>query len=273
MGIFNILDPVLDFILGSLLNFGYLIFLLIMSFLISLGIMLLTKYATNQKLMKELKDSMKSYQDQIKQHKSNPSKALELQKKAMELNLEYMRHGLKTTLYSFIPIIIMLGWIGSNVGYMPIKSGEQFNVTIQFNKNFNGNAAIDVPAGIELQSGDNVTVNNGRASWSLKSEKEGDYELIFNIDHETLSKNVLITNELKHSPVVKRKKGLMDFIYGSREGYLDSNSSAEQIILGNNPTKPLNKLGIFGWHPGWLGVYIISSIVFTMILRKVLKVY
>ena len=273
MGLFNILDPALDFIFRPLLNLGYLGFLLIMSFLISLGIILLTKYTTNQKLMKELRDSMKSYQDQMKEHKNNPSKVLELQKKAMEQNMEYMKHSFRTTIYSFIPIIIILGWVGSSVAYLPIMPNEQFNTTLLFNKNFQGNVTIDIPNEIKLLSNKAIPIEGGRASWILKSQKEGNYEIMFNADHEVSSKEVLITNALKYSPVVKRKKGLIDFIYGSREGYLDSTGSVQQITLNNKFTHPIGNLSLFGWQPGWLGIYIISSIIFTMILRKFLKVY
>ena len=273
MGLFNLLDPVLDFIFRPLLGIGYLGFLLIMSFLISLGIILLTKYTTNQKLMKELRDLMKSYQDQMKEHKSNPSKVLELQKKAMEQNLEYMKHSFRTTIYSFIPVIIILGWVGSSVAYLPIAQNEQFNVTMQFSKNFQSNATIEVPSQFELLSNKNIPVENDKATWNIKSQKEGNYELIFNSGQETFSKEVFITNKLRYAPIIKRKKGIIDFIYGSREGYIDTGSSAQQIILNNKPTKPLGKISLFGWQPGWLGVYILSSIIFTMGLRKMLKVY
>ena len=273
MGLFNLIDPALDLIFRPLLNLGYLGFLIIMSFLISVGIILLTKYTTNQKLMKELRDSMKSYQDQMKEHKSNPSKVLELQKKAMEKNMEYMRHSFRTTIYSFIPIIILLGWVSSSVAYLPITPNEQFNATILFNKNFQGNITIDVPPEIKSLSSKTITIEESKATWSLKAQKEGDYELMFNADSETLSKEVIITNKLKYSPIIKRKRGFIDFIYGPREGYLESTSPAQQIKLSNKPTKPLGKISLFGWEPGWLGVYIISSIIFTMILREFLKVY
>ena len=273
MGLFNILDPALDFVFGPLLNISYIVFLLVMSFFISLGIILLTKYTTNQALMKELRDEMKSYQNEIKTHKSNPSKALELQKKAMEKNMEYMKHSFRATIYSFIPIIILLGWVAATAGYVPIKSNEQFNITIIFNKGFNANTTIAVPAGFTLLSSETAPAEDGTASWKLKSGKEGSYDIDFKSGQETFSKEVVVSELPKHNSVLKKKKGIFDFIYGSREGYLDADSIASQIVLSNRASKPFGSISLFGWHPGWLGTYILLSIVFTMGLRKLLKVY
>jgi len=48
------------------------------------------------------------------------------------------------------------------------------------------------------------------------------------------------------------------------------NSRLELIRIDNNPKKLLN---IFGWKVGWLWAYIIFSIIFSMLLRKIIKVY
>ena len=41
----------------------------------------------------------------------------------------------------------------------------------------------------------------------------------------------------------------------------------------NKKVKPLGNVSLFGWKPGWLGVYIIFSIIFSMVLRKLLKIH
>lgn len=274
MGIFNIIDPILDFIFVPLLSLGYFVFLLVISFLISLMLMLMTKYLTDQKLMKELRDNMKSYQEQMKQHKSNPSKVMELQKKSMEQNLIYMKHSFKTTIYSFLPIIIIIGWMSSHASYLPISPNEQFSANLTFSKNFNDKITIEVPNGMEVLSERTVAVKDGKASWNLKASKEGSYNLVFNTESSgILEKRILITTKPKYEPVVKIKKGLIDFIYGSREGYINKESPAINIQLSNKPVKPLVNISIFGWRPGWLGTYIILSIIFTMVLRKIMKVH
>jgi uncharacterized membrane protein (DUF106 family) len=36
---------------------------------------------------------------------------------------------------------------------------------------------------------------------------------------------------------------------------------------------PLGAFSLLGWHPGWLGTYIILSLIISLLLRKVMKVY
>ena len=52
----------------------------------------------------------------MKLHKESPQKVMELQKQAMEKNLVLMKHSMKPTLYTFIPLIIIFGWIRTTFG-------------------------------------------------------------------------------------------------------------------------------------------------------------
>ncbi len=273
MGLFNIIDPALDFILRPVLSMGHLWFFIIISLFVSFAITVSYKFLTDQKRMKELKDTIKEYQGKIKENKGDHKKAMELQKKAMELNFEYMKHSFKATLYTMIPVIIIFGWVSANAAYMPIMPGDEFSAAVYFKNGFNGNATIEAPEAVELLSDKTIAANDGRALWNMKANEGGRYELIFTANGESFSKNLLITKELRYESISKRKKGLFDWIYGAKEGYLSKESNVFQITLGNKAAKPFGRFSLFGWEPGWIGTYIIFSIVFSTLLRKVMKVY
>ena len=92
----------LNIIFAPLFKLPVVLAVIILAFTISLIIIVITKYTTNQTLMKKLKDDLKDHQKQIKELKSNPAKAMEVQKKAMELNMQYMSHSLsQPSLLSF----------------------------------------------------------------------------------------------------------------------------------------------------------------------------
>jgi len=101
----------LDFVFGPLLKLPTLAAVIILSFLISLLITLIYKWTTNQSVMKELKDEIKKLQEQAKQLKEQPDKAMEIHKKVMETNMQYMSHSMKPTLITFLPIILIFGWM------------------------------------------------------------------------------------------------------------------------------------------------------------------
>ena len=243
----------LNIIFAPLLRLPALLTIIIMSLLVSLIIILITKFTTDQNLMKKLKEEIKEYQKQIKEMKNEPSKAMELQKKAMEVNMKYMTNSLKPTLITFIPIILIFGWMSSTFAYESIKPGQEFSVTALFDKNANGNAEIVTSPEINILDGKTKNIDNGKAEWRLKGD-EGEHLLEFVYGNEKQQHNVLITNSDRYLPPLKKTNGNI------------------KSIQTNYKKKIVMPVGYKDWF-GWLGTYIISSLVFTMALRKILKVY
>ena len=90
----SLLDPVFSPLLQLHPLWGIAIISLILTWIITL----VYKWVTDQKLMKELKDDIKSVQKEMKEFKDNPAKVIEIQKKAMEKNIDtvvFDRRGYK----------------------------------------------------------------------------------------------------------------------------------------------------------------------------------
>lgn len=81
------------------------------SLLITLAMTLVTKYFTNQKRMKELKDLQKSCQQKLKEHKNNPKELEKIQKEMMASSMELMKHSFKPMLITALPLLLVLFWI------------------------------------------------------------------------------------------------------------------------------------------------------------------
>ncbi|MDP3765078.1 MAG: EMC3/TMCO1 family protein [Nanoarchaeota archaeon] len=242
----------LNIIFSPLFKLPVLVAVIILSLFVSLIIILITKYTTNQSLMKKLKEEISGYQKQIKELKKEPAKAMEVQKKSMELNMKYMMHSLKPTIITFIPIILIFGWMSSNFAYESIKPQQEFSVTVFFEKNTKGDAELIVPEGTTSIGDKLKKIENDKATWILKGV-EGEHILEFIYNDEKQQKSVLITHNEKYIEPTKKTNGMIKLIQ-----------------IDYNPKKILN---LFGWKLGWLGTYIIFSIIFTMSLRKVMKVY
>jgi len=204
--------------------------------------------------MKELKDQLKDHQAQIKESKNNPSKAMEIQKKAMEVNMKYMSHYLRPTLITFIPIILIFGWMNSVFAFESIHPQQEFTVTAFFDKNSVGQAELSAPKDLEVVGYKKQNIQDGKATWTLKGTKEGEYPFDIGYNGDTQEHSILITSTAKYLPSVKKTSGLINSI---------------QINYKKLVVIPI---GFRDWL-GWLGTYILSSIVFTMSLRKLLKVY
>ena len=81
------------------------------SLLITLAMTLVTKHFTNQNRMKELKNIQKSCQIKLKNVKDNPQEAAKVQKEMLDCSMELTKHSMKPLLLTFIPLLLLIGWL------------------------------------------------------------------------------------------------------------------------------------------------------------------
>lgn len=252
MGFLSFLDPALNFVFNPLINLSPLWGIAVISVVLSVIITVIYKYTTNQDLMRDLKNEMKEFQNEVKALKDDPQKAMAVQKRAMETNMKYMMHSFKPMFFTFIPIILIFGWLNTHLAYEPILPDTEFITTVATAKGVTGAITLVVPDAITLVSAAEQEIIDSRASWTLKGAA-GEYLLEYKFNSQSYTKELLITAERAYKPVESRV-----------------NSPLKTIKINNNPIKVMN---LFGWKLGWLGTYIIFSIISSMILRKLLKVY
>ncbi len=253
MGFFSFLDPALNFALDWMLRFDPLISILILSLVLSVLITLAYKYTTNQDLMKSLKDELKSLQVQMRELKHDPSKMMEVNKRAMEANMKYMTHSFRPMLFTFLPIILVFGWLNGHFAFESIHPGQEFTMTIVFDAAAAGNITAHVPDGMTLVSDATRTISEGSTIFTFKGVA-GIHAITFDFGDRSYVKEVEIT-EARHyiEPTLTVNDG-----------------SVKSITTAHEKTKVIH-IGSFGIT--WLWSYIIFSIVFSMLLRKWLKVY
>jgi uncharacterized membrane protein (DUF106 family) len=250
-----VFESVLNPIFSPLLRLPILWSIILISLLIAVVITFVYKWMTDQHLMKALKDDIKKFQKEMKEFKQDPKKVMEIQKRAMQTNMKYMMHSMKPTLITFIPIIIIFGWLNANLAYAPIMPDTEFTTTAIFEEGTTGMITLTeiTPEGVELLVNNTQEIVDSKAVWKLKGES-GEYILEYDYNEKTYNTELLITNQQAYKEPVKPIK----------------KDNLKLIQIDNQKIKPLN---LFGWKLGWLGTYIIFSIVFSMTLRKILKLH
>jgi len=268
----SFLDPVLNPVFQPLLSISSFLAILVLALVISLLITLVYKYMTNQEEMKRLKDQQKDFQKRMKGLRSEPQEMMKVQKEAMKVNMEYMKHSFKPTLITMLPIILIFGWMNAHLAFEPINPADVYSVSAIFDEKLSGEAELVLDEGTEFavdQSTGKISSSKQTISedtrWYLKSTM-GEHFLIVKFNDIEETKKVLITDEASYE-----------------EPLSTYDSAIEKIRINYNKLKPLNDLlsskgkkanfSIFGWQPGWLGIYIVLSIIFSVGLRKVLKLH
>jgi uncharacterized membrane protein (DUF106 family) len=247
----NLLNPIFN----PLLKLGYFWAIIILSFLITLFITVVYKFATDQNLMKKLKDEMKGMQKEMKLLKDNPQKAMAHQKKIMEKNMQYMKHSFKPTLYTMIPIIIIFSWLNANLAFLPLEPGQEFGISVDFKPGTFGQVSLDSIPELTFLTSQTQEITRDQAVWRVQGEK-GEYKLEVTFNNQKHEKIIIITDDRNY----ENPKELI------------KESDIISINIGNEPVKPLGKISLLGWKPGWLGTYILLSLIFSFSLRKIMGI-
>lgn len=205
--------------------------------------------------MKELKDELKSLQKEMKSLRDQPQKMMKVQKKVMETNMKYMMQSFRPMLITFIPIILVFGWFTANLAYEPLVPGQEFTVSATLIDSASGSVELQVPDQIELLSESSQEIVDNTVSWTLLGS-QGTYFLGFS-----------------HAGSEARKEVVIDYYRYAKVDEKFRGSAFKSITLDNQKSTPFGSFSLFGWYPGWLAAYIIFSIVFSMSLRKILKIY
>jgi len=252
----SFLDPVLNPVFQPLLNKSPFLLIILVSFVISLLITIVYKLVTDQNEMKRLKEKQKDFQKRMKELRSNPEEMMKLQKEAMKSNMDYMKHSLKSTLITMLPIILIFSWMAGHLSFEPVYPQEAYSVTASFAKGVTGEAELVADSGTELLSEAKQEISSQEVTWRMKSEL-GEHILTVKTGETEQQKKMLISTDLEYEDQVS----------------LFKDSEIEKITINYNKLKPLGNLSLLGWYPGWLAIYFISSIGFSLGLRKLLKVY
>lgn len=252
---------VLDF-LDFILDLPPLVGILAISVFVSAVTTIIYKYTTNQRLMKEIKEDVKRMQSEVRTTKDT-ARIAALQKQMMSRSMQQLSSSMKSTFITFIPLLMLFGWMQANMAYTPITPGEEFTTTAQFANASPGlNITLNAGSGLEMLDSPVQEVKNGIAVWRLKSGTEGAYSLAYSLKNETYNLSVLVTEQFRYeNPVLMKPKGI------------SKNSQLAKITVDLQPLRPFGEFSLFGWRPGWLATYIILSLIFSTLMRKLLNAH
>jgi len=253
------LDKIFNPVLQPLLNISPFLTLVVLALIISLLITLVYKFFTNQGKMKEMKEKQKDYQKRMKELRTNPEEMMKVQKEAMKVNMEYMKMSFKPTLITMIPILLIFGWMAAHLSYEPLLPGQTYTITAMFDENV-VSAELVTSENLQLISESNQSVENHKVAWSFKSKVQGEHTLTVRTANDELEKTIIITTDQTYLEPTEPAK--------------PRDLEIKQVVVNHNKLMPLKNAGIpwlSSW--GWLGWYILLSLVFSMSLRKALKIY
>ena len=106
-----VLDSFFDSIFGWAIQRSPLTGMVVVAFTLTLLVTIVYKIMTDQDMLKNIKQEMKDIRKEIKSASQDPTKMTELNKRSMEKSMTQMKHTLKPTLVTMLPLIFALTWL------------------------------------------------------------------------------------------------------------------------------------------------------------------
>ena len=238
------------------------------SFFISLLTLIVAKYFTNQKELKRIREETKKLQKELKKVvKTNPNKAKAIQKQIMDLSMQSMRHSFRVTIITLIPLLLIFGWLRANMGYIPIQPNQTIQIDVALRDIAYNNLSLIVvnPQGIEQTYTPFIDPTRKTAKFLVKFPDYGLYSLKLNVYGIVNNSTELLDTATRVVLVDKYK-------YKNPEQSFH-NPYIKSINIKQQKLYPLGNFSILGYKPGWFAMYFAFSLIFILLLKKLLKVY
>src|SRR5436190_2414540 len=147
--ILNVLYVPCDWLLGWTEHFSPIVSISIVSVLSGVAMVLVLKYASDQKFLGQAKADLNLLKLKMKAAKQKGDQEALARARALSGRIggKFMGASLKPSLWT-VPIMAVLGlWTGSRLGYLPIRPGDEVVITAHFEDNAKGFAYI-LPNGV-----------------------------------------------------------------------------------------------------------------------------
>lgn len=251
-----ILDPVL----GWTLLLHPFVAILAISIIVTIISNLIYKWATDQKEMKRLKDQIEVLKKEVKANRENPKKMMKSNNEMMQVNMQYMTRSLKPMLFTFIPVILVIGWMSAHFTYAPVGPSDALTVHATVGDGFAGSLVLNAP-----------TLTTSTVTGPIVPDDDEGQAAAFAVQGPVGVHNFTITYEGK---AYDGNTGVISIGENPKVQAFPGKGPIESITVDYPKKHPLGEsFNLFGWYPGWLAVYITLSVVLSIGSRKLLKIY
>ena len=242
------------------------------SFLIGILMLVIFRYTSDQKGIREVKSKIRAYIFELSLYKNELGVVLSAQKNILAYNLKYIKYALIPMLFMIIPLALILIQLESWYGYRPLSPEESTIVSLTFGKNesvVQSDISLETMAGITVETPPLRIPSARQVDWRIRADEPGNHELMFNLDGQTLKQPVIVSDKglMRVMPSVF-ESGDWESVLNPVQKPLSGQSRVERIEV----KYPSNSISIYNWHVHWLVVVLVLSIIFGFALKGMFRV-
>lgn len=270
---FNIMIKTFDVMLLPFKELPVFFGLLVISLITGYLAVVIFKYVSNQKALKEIMNRIKMHFAEILLYRDDFRQILFAQKEILKYNFLYFIRTIKPAIPIVVIVLTILSQINLRYSFQPVSPDEPLTVKVTMSNNPEAGNKEDVilylPHGFEAVS-PAFHMASEQIEWKINGSRTGEFDLAFQVGQDIFHKKVLIGKPTMPFSPHLGKQGFVEKVFNPLEELLPENSPIEAIDLGYQ-ARNFN-LGVFGWSVHWLVAFLVIAIIFGLYCRKLLKV-
>ena len=269
MRIFNSILGAITALLMAPFKSSPVLGLVLISAVVSVGILLVFKKVSNQDKLDDTKRRIHASLFEIRLCNDDLRAIMRAQFDILRHNLSYLRLQLIPLVFILPPMILLLAQLQPYFGYQGLEAEQSVLFKVEMrgagDEAFSLDAKPDVnlalPEGLRLETPSLWIPSRGELVWRLVAEQSGDFEIGVEHSGQSYPKSVRVSDKtVRRSPMRVSTAG-DQFLYPVEQP-LDKSAAIQRISVGY-PEDPE-----FLLMPRWMWIFFVLTIVFAFILRK-----
>ncbi len=242
----------------------------IISAVTGLVLMVIFKYTSNQRAIGRVRDSIKANLLALKLFKDSLLVTFQSQGRLFKSAFLLLFYSIKPMLVMMIPVCLVLSQMALLYQVRPLRKGEETIIVMQLNeKNASARPDISINSlqGVEILIDQTHISSKREVLWKIRALEDGYHNIVFLVDGQKFQKQIVVGDDIM--PVSSKRPGWRwsDILMHPAEKPLGADSVVESITI-DYP----GRSGRIAGSDGWLIYFFITSMVFALAFKPVLKV-
>lgn len=254
-----------DILIGPLDWLPPLAGLVVVSVITAVAVLLAFKWTADQPALRSAKRAMQAAILEMRLFNDDIAGLVRAQGEMFRQTLRYLRLSLAPTLWLLAPMLALMPHLEVHFGYRGLTSGEPALLKVRFAAAANRpRVALEAPDGVRVETPAVAFPSTREVVWRVRPHTPGTYELRVDLGGTVLTKTLLVSDAVARRSPVRPGGHLIDqWLYPS-EPPLPAGLGVSAISIDY----PERDFAVAGWDLGWLGIYVVLTLAFALVLKR-----
>ena len=258
------LTSVFDAVMAPLAWLPPMAGLVLLSLVTAVAVLLAFKWAADQPALAAAKQAMEAAIFEMRLFNDDLVLLFRAQGEVVRRSLTYLRLSFAPTLWLIVPLALLMLHMEFHFGYTGLTVGDATLVKVTFaGAGSHLSATLEAPEAIGVETPAVILPSAHEIAWRIRPRQSGAYELKVRMGSTEIGKTLLVSESIGRRSPVRADASLTSQLLNPSEPPVPDDAGLTSIAIDY----PARDVSVAGWNIGWVGVYLVLTLVFAWLLK------